>query len=95
MTRRLRGHQAVYLVTPPPGWKPQRLWDFPPEFTTGQLVARNLRPADAAGYARSHNKAAIEQSQRGEPIATWAIYARQLRPNWRPRKQGQAQGGAA
>ena len=95
MANRLKGRQAVYLVMPPPDWKPQRLWDFPPKFSTGQLVARNLTPSNAAGYVRTHNKAALEHSQRSEPIGTWALSVRYVRPSWRARKQATGQGEAA
>ena len=97
MVRRLRGKQGVYLITPPADWKPQRLWDWPPTFTSGQLVARNLTPANAAGYCRTHNKQAMESVLQNEPIATWALYVRHVRPHWRNRtiKQGKVQGGVA
>ncbi|MFH1923802.1 MAG: hypothetical protein ABIP48_28420 [Planctomycetota bacterium] len=52
----LRGRQRVYVVTVPDDWRPQRLWDAPPTFAAGQLVAKNLRPTEAAGFCRTHNK---------------------------------------
>jgi len=84
MVNRLKGKTAVYLVSPAPDWKPQRLWDFPPSFTEGVLHARNLRPRDAIGFARSFNKGATEALQRGEP-SQWAIVVRYVRPRYRPR----------
>lgn len=87
---RLRGRQAVYLVTVPPDWKPQRLWDWPPTFTDGQLVAKNLPPASALGYCRTYNKNRVEaQQQGGEPIGTWALYVRHLKPNWQGQPNGE------
>lgn len=63
MTRRLKGKQAVYLVSVPTDWKPQRLWDRPPAFSQGVLHARNLTPRDAIGFARSFNKGAVDRLQ--------------------------------
>ncbi|MFH1266677.1 MAG: hypothetical protein ABIK89_13185 [Planctomycetota bacterium] len=93
----LRGRQRVYLVTVPDDWRPQRLWDAPPTFAAGQLVAKNLRPTEAAGFCRTHNKQRLEASQRGEPVGTWALYCRHLRPRWhnRPGQSPKAKGGAA
>jgi len=95
MTHRLRGRQAVYLCRVPDDFRPQRLWHYPDRILGATLHAKNLRPADAAGFCRLHNKQQLEAFQRGEPIATWAIYSRHLRPSWRGRKQGTAHGGAA
>lgn len=95
MASRSKGRQAVYLVSPPPDWKPQRPWDFPPSFSTGQLVAKNLTPQTAAGYARTANKATLERFQRDKtPIDKWAIVGRHLKANWHDRSQEQ-RGGVA
>ena len=83
MVNRLKGKEAVYLVTPAPGWKPQRLWDWPPSFSQGVLHARNLAHRDAIGYARSHNKGAVERLQSGQP-SQWAVVSHYLRPKYRP-----------
>lgn len=95
MAFRSKGRQAVYLVSPPPDWKPQRLWDFPPVFSDGQLVARNLTPQTAAGYARTHNKGVLERFQREKiAIDRWAIVGRHLKANWHDRSQ-ELKGGVA
>ncbi|MGI6417269.1 MAG: hypothetical protein ACOX1P_16530 [Thermoguttaceae bacterium] len=95
MAPRSKGRQAVYLVVPPPDWKPQRLWDFPPSFSDGEIVARNLTPQTAAGYARTHNKAALERQQRQKlPIDKWAIVGRHLKANWHGSRQPEKGGSA-
>jgi hypothetical protein len=94
MVRRLKGKQAVFTVRPAPDWRPQRLWDWPPTFTSGRLVTKNLHPRDAAGAARTINKVAMEQAARGEPIDKWALYVRYIRPKYRP-LQGQKGGQIA
>lgn len=96
MGQTLKGRQAVYLVDVPPGWKPQNLWHVLPGFTSGELHAKNLSMQSALGFARIHNKAAVERLQAGQP-ATWAIVCRHLRPSWRDRSQrsADARGGAA
>lgn len=93
MAPRSKGRQAVYLVVPPPDWKPQRLWDFPPSFSAGQIVARNLTPQTAAGYARAHNKGILERFQRDKVrIDKWAIVGRHLKAKWHDRSQEQKGG---
>jgi hypothetical protein len=87
MTRLLKGHQVVFLVVPPTDWKPTSLWSFPPAFSAGELHCRNLRPGDANGFARAHNKSAMELIQAGQP-SEWAIIGRYLRPSWRGSKGG-------
>jgi hypothetical protein len=94
MSSRSKGRQAVYLVQVPADWKPQRYWDFPPIFSGGELIARNLTPSDAAGHARTHNKAQIVRSQQRKlPVQGWAIVGRHLKANWHDRGQGR-EGGA-
>ncbi len=77
-----KGKQSVYLVTPPPGWKPQNVWDCIPSFTEGSLHAKNLTPRDAIGFARSFNKGAVARLQQGES-SQWAIVGKYIRPSWR------------
>jgi hypothetical protein len=86
------GRQAVYVVTPPSEWKPQRPWSLPPTFTDGRLIGNKQSPADAAGFARLFNKDAMEISQRTkQPIAQWAVVFRYLKASWQPMD---GQGGA-
>jgi len=84
MASKAGGRQAVFLVTPPDDWKPERPWSFPPFFANGQLVATRQTAAEAAGFARLYNKRALEQFQRDkEPVTSWAVVFRHLKPNWK------------
>lgn len=83
MVHRLKGRQAVYLVDVPADWKPQRLWDVPPSFSRGELYAKNLKPKEALGFARTHNKNEVQAIQAGRGTGKWAIVSKHLRPRWR------------
>jgi hypothetical protein len=86
MASRGKGRQAVFLVKVPADWKPQNYWHYPPVILCGELIAKNLTPMDAAGHARTHNRAQIQRLQQHKlPIETWAIVGRQLKPNWHDR----------
>ena len=88
MAPRSKGRQAVYLVQVPAEWRPDRYWSYPPVFSGGELVAKNLTPADAAGHARCHNKAKLERLQRHkQPVESWAIVVRHLKANWHGSRQ--------
>ena len=72
---------AVYLVTVPADWKPQRPWDYPPTFEGGELYVKNVSGTQAAGAAFAFNKKAIGDSMKDR---RWAIAARWVRQKWRP-----------
>ena len=75
-----RPKQAVYLVSVPETFRPQRPWDLPPVAWDLDLHAKNLPMPDALGFARAFNKARVQASQAGQPIGQWAIVAKHLRP---------------
>ena len=85
--RQLRGRQAVYLCTVPDDFRPQRLWDIPGAIVAATLQAKNLPMRSALGYARTHNKAAVQRLQAGQSLGLWAIVARHLRPNHHDRSE--------
>ena len=90
MVHKYRGREAVFLVYPPTDWKPQRFWSIPPSFTGGELHAKNLVMREALGFARIHNKQAVQSQQQGNALGKWAIVSRCLRPRYRPAKGGAA-----
>ena len=83
MPYHVKGRQAVYVCSVPPGFKPQRLWDFPAEILSARLHAKNLPMRDALGFARAYNQGQVQALQHEHrPIESWAIVCRHLKPNW-------------
>jgi len=81
MSRRQGGRIAVYIVTTPAGFAPQRAWHYPESFTDAALHARNLLAGEAKQFARVFNDRALLQKQRGAWEGKWAIVANYLRPD--------------
>ncbi|MCX7429021.1 MAG: hypothetical protein NTW96_25765 [Planctomycetia bacterium] len=70
------GRQAVYIGTLPETFKPQRVWDVPPSLTSVELYAKNLSMEQAAGFARTFNKAQMELPPPGR---RWALVVKHLK----------------
>jgi hypothetical protein len=64
---------AVYIVTVPEDWKPQRPHDYPNGFTSGELHVKNVSGSAAVGAAFVFNK---RQMAAGLPDRRWAIATR-------------------
>ena len=90
-----KGRMAVYLASVPADWRPQRVWDWPPEFGAAKLQEKNLTPPAAISFARVHNMEQMRANQHERrPIVSWAIVCRHLRPCWRNRQPQGENGGA-
>jgi len=89
-----RGRQATYVVNVPADWKPQRPWTFPPTFSSGELIAKNLSASEARGFASAHNAAELKRIQSGRPTGRWAIVVRHLKPNYHGDRHLAGKGGA-
>ncbi len=76
MSPRHRGRQAIYLVVVPADFRPCSFWTVPDSFTDAVIVAKNLHMWEALGYARSHNRRAV---QNRVPGRKWAIVARHIK----------------
>lgn len=75
----LRRPTIVFLVRVPVDWKPQRIWNVPPEILSGESIA-SLPASEALIMARRHNRTQLQRVQQRKPIETWAIACRPLRP---------------
>jgi hypothetical protein len=91
-----RWKQAVFIVTTPPDFKPQRPWDVPPSFAVGTLYAKNLSIREAVGFARTFNKRAVQARERHQWDHRWAILSKHLRPHrrWQQAQTESEKGGA-
>ena len=92
MGRFARDKQAVFILKTPASFTPQRVWDVPPGFATGELYARNLSMREALNFCRTFNRRAIfdrEQDTTGWNHE-WAITMRYLKDFPRPGKGGGA-----
>lgn len=90
-----KGRFAVYLITPPPDWRPQRPWDWPLSGVV-RLHERNLTAPAAIAFCRVHNADEMKRNHHEhEPIQGWAICCYRVKPRWHAeRAQGQ-RGGVA
>ena len=77
--QRVKGRQAVYLIVTSDDFRPQRPWDFPMAFSGGTLYAKNLTMVFAHGFARTHNKRAIQQRECGTWDHKWAIVVKHVK----------------
>ena len=66
----------MFIVTVPADWKPQRPWDVPPRFESGELHTKNLPMYQASGFCRVFNK---RQLQENMPQRKWAIVSKHLK----------------
>jgi hypothetical protein len=64
---------ALFTVTVPPEFKPQRPWDVPPGFSTATLYMKNLGVHVARRFARLFNARQVQLLQRGQWDRTWMI----------------------
>jgi hypothetical protein len=79
MSRRRWERNAVYLITVPDDFRPQRPWELPPGIVAGELYAKNLAMAHALGFVRCFNK---RQMDLGLPDRRWAIAIHHARFRW-------------
>lgn len=75
---------AVYIVTVPDQFRPQRPWDFPQLFTGGEVFTRNVNVAQARGFVFCFNK---RQMALGIPDRKWAIAAGHAKQRWHDRER--------
>jgi hypothetical protein len=61
---------SVMIVRVPEDFEPQRPWTLPPNFSDGELYAKNLTHTCAQGFANTFNKRQLED---GIPDRRWAI----------------------
>ena len=88
-----RAKQAVYIVTAPPDYKPQRPWDVLPSFLSGELYAKNLTMNAAHGIARTFNALALRDHCHGKWDRRWAIVSKHLKSRRHGRHPLAAKGG--
>lgn len=75
---------ALYTVTVPPDFKPQRAWHVPSGFTNGTLYMKNLAVHDARRFARLFNTKQVRLLEAGQWDHTWMIVSSCCRPSkWR------------
>jgi hypothetical protein len=66
----------VYLVNPPPSFRPSRPWHVPDEFESGRLLRKNLWMGDAKGFCLTFNRAQLDG---GLPVREWAVVTKFIR----------------
>ena len=96
MSRR-NGRQAVYIVLVGGDFVPQRPWDFPPAFTSGELYVKNVSMDHAHGFVRSYNKRAVQQREQGTWDRKWALAVKHVRcvQQGKYPRSAKVEGGAA
>jgi hypothetical protein len=78
-TSDLRAKNAVYVVTVPETFRPQRPWDLPPQTSDGELWAKNVTLSEARDFVRVFNK---RQLLRGLTDHKWAMAIKHVRCRW-------------
>jgi hypothetical protein len=71
---------AVYIVDVPEDFKPLHPWDYPDQFTGGELFTKNLFTYQTVGSAFAFNKRQIALSMAERK---WAIATRWVKPRRR------------
>ena len=86
---------AVYLVTVPEEFRPERPWELPAQILGGELYVKNIILGHALGFAGAFNKRAMEL---GLPDRKWAIPVRRGHFFWtadEPDLEGNGRGNPA
>jgi hypothetical protein len=98
MSRGSFNRTAVYLVTTPPEFRPDRPWTVPDSFMDATLFAKNQSVTDARHFVRTFNFKQVQLCQSGKWNHQWAIVSSCCRPSKWHEDDGQrpvvAKGGA-
>jgi hypothetical protein len=73
MSRGSYARTALFTVTTPPDFLPQRAWDVPETFTDAKLYAKSLPVHEARNFARLWNTRQVRLCRRDEWDHTWLI----------------------
>jgi hypothetical protein len=76
-----KARNAVYVVTVPESFRPERPWTFPDQISAGELYAKNLAMVHALGFVRTFNK---RQLALNFAEHRWAIVVKQTKFHWEP-----------
>jgi hypothetical protein len=98
MSRHFYNRTALFIVTTPPDFRPQRAWHVPDAFTAGTLYMKNMSVHEARGFARTFNAKQIQLFEHGKWDHSWMIVSSCCRPSkWHENGQSDAAtiGGAA
>ena len=83
MSRYSYNRTAVYLVTTPPEFRPDRPWTVPGAFTGATLYQKNLPVHEARTFARLFNARQVSLCQQRTWDHSWMIVVTSCRPgNW-------------
>jgi len=74
-----RAKNAVYLVTVPETFQPERPWDLPDQVVEAELYAKNLALVHVLGFCRTFNS---RQLRLGLPDRKWALAIKHTRFRW-------------
>jgi hypothetical protein len=78
--RRHKSPHAVYILIPPPDWRPSSPWAYPPIVTGGTLYARHICARDAKAICRAHNLGQLKRTYQNLPVESWTVFAPSIRP---------------
>ena len=81
MSRGSYNRTAIFVVTAPPDFRPQRAWTLPDTFTSATLHMKNLSVHQARQFVRLFNARQVQLLERGEWDHLWMIVSSCVRPS--------------
>ena len=81
MSRGSFNRTAVYIVTTPPEFRPQRPWTVPDSFSNATLFAKNQSVTDGRRFARMFNAKQVQLCETRQWDHRWAIVSSCCRPS--------------